>query len=625
MADIYRSRHSPHLVHRQRSQNSVLVKDDVGRARPSCYDLPDASHFYGVSESEGALEPGVREALSWSAHTPSPPPRRGVDFQRLNKAAVEHRATTPKKLSHFRAKHHFLHSPPYRGTPPTCIPSDVIPGFSYGSRSRPATPIGAVLSNQYSNAMEEEREERYRYYDEERARQGGPLKFKRTKAAGSWRRPPPMEPQDPMKLWKMSKFQKVPSNFARDSTLPAMSSSTSAPELPKVVSVDTRSMRSHASRDDIEMNRVHRGEEPDYRRAVLARERVEAKVVSFDSRSLRSPVSRDKKEVSRVPWGEEPDYHRAMLARELLEDKAVSVDARSTRSHLSGAGHETNRGRCGEEPDFHKAMLARKLLEDEVVSREAYSECDTESCAETEVNSEVNFDKAQVPDSAARPGGMWDVTFGAGCITEAYDDEPVKDDESSPGVEHENISSRRGSISRDEHEALTTNGNPCAEDRFPRQRRVETLVKLLLTVRHALPDELESAICAVVCCVRRHFSDSDVKVLEVALEDQRQALREERPRYLAWGPGVLRDRSAFGGGKCTTLSPIIMSVKIRHASQEELELSTQAVVERIRSNFREEMVHVREVSPSILESKGVRAREVALRYPLRPRLPAVVG
>lgn len=434
-----------------------------------------------------------------------------------------------------------------------------------------------------------------------------------------------MEPQDPMKLWKMSKFQKIPSNFARDNTLPAMSSSTSAPELPKVVSYDTRSMRTHASRDDVEINRVCRGEKPDYQRAVLARERVEEEVVSVDSSSMRSPVGRDAEEVSRVPWGLEHDYHRAMLARELLEEKAVSVDTRSTRSHVSGDDHEMNRGRRGEEPDYHKAMLARKILEGKVVSTEAYSDCDTDSYAETEVNSEANFDKAEVPDCVARRRGRWEVTFGAGGISEAFDDKPAKGDDSSPDVEHENIRGRCGSITRDEHEALTTNGNPCAEERFPRQRRVETLVKLLLTVRHALPDELESAIRTVVCCVRRHFSDSDVKVLGVALEDQRQALREEHPRYLAWGPGVLRDRSALSGGKCTTLSPIALSLMIRHASQEELELSAQAVVERIRSHFSEDMVHVRKVSPPMLESKGVPAREGALHYPHRQRLPAVVG
>merc|ERR1711964_647587 len=37
-------------VYRQSSRNPVLVQDDVGKAKPSCYDLPHEGHAYGRSE-----------------------------------------------------------------------------------------------------------------------------------------------------------------------------------------------------------------------------------------------------------------------------------------------------------------------------------------------------------------------------------------------------------------------------------------------------------------------------------------------------------------------------------------------------------------------------------------------
>eukprot|EP00928_Gymnodinium_smaydae_P011164 TRINITY_DN14152_c1_g1_i1.p1 TRINITY_DN14152_c1_g1~~TRINITY_DN14152_c1_g1_i1.p1 ORF type:complete len:525 (+),score=86.06 TRINITY_DN14152_c1_g1_i1:42-1577(+) len=219
MADAYRSASSPHLLRRQQSRNCVLVKDDVGRARPSCRELPPKEHAYGLQEP--LSHSGVGDAFAWQTHLPSAPPRGGTDFQRLHRAAPRHRACTPKQLGELRADYgdslEMLPLQRHR-TPPSVLPSDVIPNFAYGRRGRPSTPIGAVLAHQQGNVAEEVIEERYRRYDEARESASGPFKIKLTKAA-RLRRRPKEEPSEPEEPWKMNKFKKAPARIKQEAPL----------------------------------------------------------------------------------------------------------------------------------------------------------------------------------------------------------------------------------------------------------------------------------------------------------------------------------------------------------------------------------------------------------------------
>lgn len=224
MADLYRLS-SPHLLLRQSSSNPLLLKDDVGRAKPSYQKHPPSDYTFG--QREVPVEGGVREALTWAV--PEPSKRRQpleTDFQRLNKSAARNRVTSPKGLAEFRSAHEFPLLPRSCRSPPKVIPSDVIPGWAYGEQNRPSTPIAAIMSHQYGNEKEEALVERYRKYMEEREKLRSPLKIRFTRAARLARHRPEGPEAQVSELWKMSKFKKVPSKVG-----PTTRPSTSLPLL----------------------------------------------------------------------------------------------------------------------------------------------------------------------------------------------------------------------------------------------------------------------------------------------------------------------------------------------------------------------------------------------------------
>jgi len=136
MVDIYRST-SPHLGYRQQSKNCVLVKDDVGKARPTCRSLPEHRHAFGWCEPGDPL--GVAELMNWFPHEPSARRKsEGQDFQRLNKAALKSRVSSPKQMAKF-LRNQSVPTPLRPITPPraqpSMIPSDVIPGSPMGEKA----------------------------------------------------------------------------------------------------------------------------------------------------------------------------------------------------------------------------------------------------------------------------------------------------------------------------------------------------------------------------------------------------------------------------------------------------------------------------------------------------------
>mmetsp|Transcript_118432 Transcript_118432/g.313108 ORF Transcript_118432/g.313108 Transcript_118432/m.313108 type:complete len:224 (+) Transcript_118432:101-772(+) len=139
--------------YRNQTRNCILQKDDVGRAKRSTYDLPDDNHAFGRAEQPD-ME-GAGDVLnSWAAHVPGPregPDRR--DFLRMNKMAAGSRVTTAKDLAEFRKNNDVRVAPAGpTGALPKIIPSDVFPGFAYGIKARPSTPIHQVLNGDYEAA-----------------------------------------------------------------------------------------------------------------------------------------------------------------------------------------------------------------------------------------------------------------------------------------------------------------------------------------------------------------------------------------------------------------------------------------------------------------------------------------
>lgn len=158
---------------RARSRNAVLVRDDVGKAKPTCYDLPPEEFAYGRPDNpdfEGARE----VTMQWLSHMPSIRPTDcQQDFKKINKLALKAHMSSAKDLAQFRREINpqniTVSAPPHVGPPPKVIPSDVVPAFTYGKKTRPSTPIAAVVSYQFSAEYEQALEENYeQYYDEKR-------------------------------------------------------------------------------------------------------------------------------------------------------------------------------------------------------------------------------------------------------------------------------------------------------------------------------------------------------------------------------------------------------------------------------------------------------------------------
>merc|ERR1711924_488112 len=78
------------------------------------------------------------------------------DFRKLNRMAAKAGVPNAAELENFKREHDVKLIPPASvGAQPKVIPSDVIPSFAYGRKSRPSTPINAVVGYQYAAEYEE--------------------------------------------------------------------------------------------------------------------------------------------------------------------------------------------------------------------------------------------------------------------------------------------------------------------------------------------------------------------------------------------------------------------------------------------------------------------------------------
>lgn len=154
--------------------NPLLVRDDVGKAKASCYDLPSERFAYGRPGNHD--QEGAREvSMHWVSHTPSPTPESTApDFVKFNKRAATARVTTARDLAFYR-KENESYTPRYgrgsaRGAGPKVIPSDVMSGFAYGKKVRPSTPIDDVMSHRFAEMAEDKLRTFYTTYRDEHDR-----------------------------------------------------------------------------------------------------------------------------------------------------------------------------------------------------------------------------------------------------------------------------------------------------------------------------------------------------------------------------------------------------------------------------------------------------------------------
>lgn len=212
----------------------MLVKDDVGKAKPTIYDLPPEGHAYGRSDPPD--QEGAREVtMHWAAHVPRRKPGPECqDFRKLNRLAAVSGCTNAQELANWRTQNDVRLIPKGpAGCLPKVIPSDVIPSFAYGRKSRPSTPIASVVGNTYGVEQEEALEFTYKRLAEDNSRPNGKRVIRLTvaskkqitnaRSARALVDNPPPQKED----WKMSKFKNVKGGMSMEE----MGRSASAPTL----------------------------------------------------------------------------------------------------------------------------------------------------------------------------------------------------------------------------------------------------------------------------------------------------------------------------------------------------------------------------------------------------------
>ncbi|CAE7210625.1 cfap77, partial [Symbiodinium microadriaticum] len=191
---------------------------------------------FTFGRSEPADAEGAREVtMHWASHVPRPKPGPDCqDFRKLNRAAAKSGIRHARDLAEFRKSTDIKLVPPGPlGVLPKVIPSDVIPSFAYGTKSRPSTPITHVIGNQYATESEEALAVHYRVLEENQQKQERRL-IKLTKASKErihearqrmkeWRNP--QEPKEPFKLTKFKKVTsklKLPGGLRECASAPAL-------------------------------------------------------------------------------------------------------------------------------------------------------------------------------------------------------------------------------------------------------------------------------------------------------------------------------------------------------------------------------------------------------------------
>eukprot|EP00933_Yihiella_yeosuensis_P072893 TRINITY_DN8143_c0_g1_i6.p1 TRINITY_DN8143_c0_g1~~TRINITY_DN8143_c0_g1_i6.p1 ORF type:complete len:234 (-),score=47.35 TRINITY_DN8143_c0_g1_i6:153-854(-) len=224
--------------YRNRTRNAVLIKDDVGKAKATIYDLPHAGHAYG--RSEAADMEGAREVtMHWAAHVPRPRDNGAVqDFRKINREAAKCSVRNAKELADWRKDVDIKLLPPQpAGCVPKVIPSDVIKSFAYGQKSRPSTPIHHVIGNQYAVESEEALEVQYRALEESQG-PAAKTRIKLTKACkanfslAKSMRDQMRYPEEPKEPFKLSKFKKASSRLVlagRSASTPSLNRSRTPP------------------------------------------------------------------------------------------------------------------------------------------------------------------------------------------------------------------------------------------------------------------------------------------------------------------------------------------------------------------------------------------------------------
>jgi len=163
--------------------------------------------------------------MRWVDHTPSRGPEEfAPDFIHLHKKAASARITTAKDLKHYRKEYDITQTPRMlaasappstdaaKGGPKPLVPSDVIPGFTYGRKVRPSTPIHEVLSYRFGEKAEREMQRFTEKFEMQRAQQQREVRriplTNASRGHASAAKKAASDVDEPKELFKIAKFTK---------------------------------------------------------------------------------------------------------------------------------------------------------------------------------------------------------------------------------------------------------------------------------------------------------------------------------------------------------------------------------------------------------------------------------
>lgn len=142
----------------QKSGNTLLVKDDIGKPKPSTRKLPGESFTYG--KPNPLDDEGARKLISsWNEHTVSRTLPSDRDFKKLNAMSVTQGCTKAPQVRNFRMTNDFkIKTKTMRNKSSNSVQDD---GMRYGRPSRPSTPIHAVVGHLYTQVADEIQNDAY--------------------------------------------------------------------------------------------------------------------------------------------------------------------------------------------------------------------------------------------------------------------------------------------------------------------------------------------------------------------------------------------------------------------------------------------------------------------------------
>lgn len=138
-------------------KNQLLVKDDVGKAKPATRDLPPDGFTFGRADKKDQENAGIITS-SWKMHEQSKPKGSERDFRKLNKMSIKEGIVDSKNQKDFRMQNdprieHYIDN--------KCKKFVVPETSAFGRPNRPSTPINGVINNYYGEAAKIQIDEKY--------------------------------------------------------------------------------------------------------------------------------------------------------------------------------------------------------------------------------------------------------------------------------------------------------------------------------------------------------------------------------------------------------------------------------------------------------------------------------